>query len=205
MTDELKKQVEALIFSCGRWISLEELSTLIGNVSKEVVIDILEQLQKEYNERDTPLMVAGEGDMWKLTIREAYIDVVRKINPNTELSKTIMETLAVVAWKQPILQSEVIHIRTNKAYDHISELEKLGFLIKERYGRTYMLKLTKKFLDYFDLKDQKAARELFSGFKDAEVTEEQKKVEEYEHEDKEKRVEEEAKGNEEETIYLKNI
>jgi len=124
------------------------------------------------------LMIFDEGELWRFTTKEAYLPLVRKINPNTELSKTMMETLAVIAWKQPILQSEVIHIRTNKAYEHISELEKMQFLVKEKYGRTYLLKLSQKFYDYFDLEGEQAARELFKQFKGK--GEEQKKVGEFE-------------------------
>ncbi len=245
---ELKKQVEALLFACGRKISVEELTNLLPNVNQDLVKETLQTLQNEYNEKDSSLMITDEGELWKFTIREKYIDVVRKINPHTELSKTMMETLAVVAWKQPILQSEVIHIRTNKAYEHISELEKMSFLVKEKYGRTYMLKLTQKFFDYFDLRDANAARGLFREFKDEDMKEQQKKVEEfekqegensegaenkevskvdqeeseqvndnntnnneenkmaeenleYEHPDKEERLEKEIKGEEEETVY----
>ena len=164
--DEVAKQVEALLFACGRKISVEELQVLLGTSSQQVVVDALNELKQSYAQKNSALMIFDEGELWKFTTKEPYLPLVRKINPNTELSKSMMETLAVVAWKQPILQSEVIHIRTNKAYEHVSELEKMQFLIKERYGRTYLLKLTQKFYDYFDLEGEQQARELFSEFKD---------------------------------------
>ena len=70
--------------------------------------------------------------------------------PDTEMTKSVMETLAVIAWKQPIIQADVIKIRTNKAYEHIKELVGMGFVTSEKFGRTKKLKLTQKFLDYFD-------------------------------------------------------
>jgi len=75
------------------------------------------------------------------------------------------------------MQSDVIRIRTNKAYDHIGELEKMGFLSKERHGRSYILKLSQKFYDYFDLRNDVDVRNLFKHIKDIEP--EQKKVAEY--------------------------
>lgn len=170
MTNELKHQIEALLFASGRKMTLEELKMHLTLSSAAVIREALEQLQKEYEERQSPVMLVQEGDFWKLTTREKYLPLVRKINPNTELTKTMMETLAVIAWKQPITQSEVIAIRTNKAYDHIAELEKMGFLVKEKYGRTFMLKLTQKFFDYFDLRDAQAARDLFQHIKESEET-----------------------------------
>lgn len=175
MVNELKNQIEALLFACGRKMTLDELKLHLP-ASSAAIKEATAELQKEYTDRESPVMIVQEGDSWKLTTREKYLSLVRKINPNTELTKTMMETLAVIAWKQPITQSEVIAIRTNKAYEHITELEKMGFLVKEKYGRTFMLKLTQKFFDYFDLRDAQAAREMFSHIKESEET--QRKLEE---------------------------
>ncbi len=174
--NEVKNQIEALLFASGRKMTIEELKMHLTISSASAIKDALEQLQKEYDEQQSSIMLVQEDNFWKLTTREKYLPLVRKINPNTELTKTMMETLAVIAWKQPITQSEVIAIRTNKAYEHIAELEKMGFLIKEKYGRTFMLKLTEKFFDYFDLRDAQAAREMFKHIKGSEET--QKKLEE---------------------------
>jgi len=122
------------------------------------------------------MMVLEEGTAWKMTVREGYLQTVRKITPYMEFSKTLMETLAVVAWKQPIMQSDVIKIRTNKAYEHIGELQEMGFLAKERHGRSFLLKLSQKFYDYFDLRDDVDVRNLFKHIKDVEP---QKKMDEY--------------------------
>jgi segregation and condensation protein B len=149
-------------------MSLAELHVHVASTTKEELLDALLALQKDYTSGESSLMLVQEGDLWKLTVREKYMELVRKITPHTELTKTVMETLAVVAWKQPITQSEVIRIRTNKAYEHIDELEKMGFLIKEKYGRTFLLKLTQKFFDYFDLRDAQAARDLFKHIRDQE-------------------------------------
>ncbi|MBI3033381.1 SMC-Scp complex subunit ScpB [Candidatus Woesearchaeota archaeon] len=198
---DLRNQLEALLFACGKKISVEELQFLIGNLPLEVIKENLEALQRSYEERNSPLMIMEENDGWKLTAREKYLPLVQKINPHTELSKTIMETLAVIAWKQPIMQSEVIHIRTNKAYEHIDELEKMGFIGKEKYGRTYIIKLTQKFFDYFDLSNNAAAREVF---KDIKVDEElQKKMDEFKEEElaKNKEIEDTEKT---EDIYKKD-
>jgi len=57
----------------------------------------------------------------------------------------------VIAWKYPIVQSDLIKIRHNKAYDHIKMLSEREFIAKEKSGRTYKIKLTPKFFEYFDL------------------------------------------------------
>ena len=164
---ELIKRLEAILFAVGRAVSERELTEL-AQASLEHVHSALIELKKQYKDRESPLMIMEEGDAWKLTVHETYMSSVERINPHTELGKSILETLAVIAWKQPATQSEVIKIRTNKAYEHISELERLGFVSKEKHGRTFYVKVTGKFFDYFDLPKDKGVKEIFKDIKDVE-------------------------------------
>jgi segregation and condensation protein B len=160
--EELKKKVEALLFSAGTKLEFEEIRRLC-RAKEDELKQVLEELKKEINDKDSSLMLVEEANSWKLTVRERYLNIVRKIVSQTELSKSIMETLAVIAWKYPVLQSEVIKIRTNKAYDHLNELEELGYISRQKYGRTKLIKLTQKFFDYFDLPPDKL-KEVFKDF-----------------------------------------
>ncbi|MEM4267666.1 MAG: SMC-Scp complex subunit ScpB [Candidatus Woesearchaeota archaeon] len=169
---EVKKGIEALLFASGRAMSIDELAMLLRIKSADIIREQVLELKKEYERRDSPIVVMEEGERWKLTTHEKYLPIVARINPNTELSKTLLETLAVIAWKQPILQSEVIRIRTNKAYEHITQLEEMGFLTKEKYGRTQLLKLTQKFFEYFDLQGRKDLQHLFEEVKEEKKAEE---------------------------------
>ncbi|MDP2750684.1 MAG: SMC-Scp complex subunit ScpB [Nanoarchaeota archaeon] len=156
------RTVEAILFSYGKRVHIEELSKLCRcRQNPEIIKEALNLLKQEYDEKQNALMVIEDGDLWKLTTRERFSNVVSKIVPHTELSKTILETLAILAWKAPMRQSELIEIRTNKAYDHVNELVDSGFISKEKYGRTYILKLTQKFFDYFDLKTVEDAHKMF--------------------------------------------
>ncbi len=166
MSDIIKK-VEAVLFAVGRAISIQELSDLTKESQNDLNV-ALHELKDQYVKRGSPLLVIQEGDAWKLTVHEQYLPIVQQISPHTELSKSVLETLAVIAWKQPSKQSDVIKIRTNKAYEHIDELERLGFVSKEKYGRTFLLKVTGKFFDYFDLRSDAAVREIFKNVKDVE-------------------------------------
>ncbi|MEM3373717.1 MAG: SMC-Scp complex subunit ScpB [Candidatus Woesearchaeota archaeon] len=156
-----KNMIEALLFASGRYMSIETLMNLTKAENKEIIIEIINQLKGEYDSRESPLMIVEEKDGFKLTVREQYLPLVRKIVSETELPKTILETLAVIAWKNPAKQSEIIQIRHNKAYDHIEELEELGFIKKEKKGRSFILKLTDKFYDYFDIDGVKDIKDVF--------------------------------------------
>ena len=146
----LKHKAEALLFSSGRRMSVEELSNLCKRKDVEVQI-ALEELMKDYQEKNSSLEVVNENRYWKITIKDEHLPLVKEIVTKTELSKTLMETLAVIAFKYPIKQSELIHIRTNKAYDHLRELEDMGYITRIKHGRSKLIKLTEKFFDYFQL------------------------------------------------------
>lgn len=162
MVEDLKKRVEAILFSAGRRMEFEEIRRLCRAKEDELKA-ILQELKQEYEAKDSSIMLVEEGNFWKLTIKEKYLNIVRRIVTQTELSKSIMETLAVIAWKYPVLQADVIKIRTNKAYDHLNELEELGYISRQKYGRTKLIKLTQKFFDYFDLPEDKL-KEVFKDF-----------------------------------------
>jgi segregation and condensation protein B len=157
MPDEIRNKIEAILFSCGRKISIDEIAKLSG-LSKNVVRNKLVELQNVYSSDEFSMMIHDEGELWKMTVKEKYMSLVRSIVAETELPKAILETLAVIAWKAPILQSDVVKLRNNKAYEHVGELETAGFIIKERLGRSYKLKLAQKFFNYFDVDNIKALR-----------------------------------------------
>ena len=160
---EILTKVEAILFSCGRRISYDEISKIINKSPAEIKKAVL-ALKHQYSERNTSLVVIDYENSAKLTVKEQHLGTVRKINPETEMSKSLIETLAVIAWKNPCLQSDVVKIRTNKAYNDISELEQLGFITKEKKGRSFLLRLTAKFYSYFDLKTDKDITNLFNKF-----------------------------------------
>ena len=194
---DLKKKVEALLFSSGKRMSIEEISKLC-HAEPEDIKQYLIELKKEYEEKDSSLMLIEEGNFWKLTVREKYLPIVQKIVTETELSKTILETLAVIAFKYPILQSDLIKIRTNKSYDHLNELEEAGYISRQKQGRTKLIKLTEKFFKYFDLPKDKLNEQFkdFGGIAKA-IEEKEQEIEKIK-EEQIKRAEE-AK-NEEENI-----
>lgn len=157
---ELKKQVEAILFASGKKVTYEELAR-ICNTGISSIKEVLNELKNDLEKSDSALFLTEEADGWKLTVREKFLATVQKLLPETELSKTLLETLAVIAWKHPCLQSDVIKIRTNKAYDHIKELEELGFITKEKKGRSYLLKVTNKFREYFELPGHEDIKKVF--------------------------------------------
>lgn len=162
--ESTKHQVEALLFSAGKHLDVETLASLTGHTPQEIK-QALHALKDEYNAREGALMVVDEGTSWKLHVRERYLHLVRKIVSDTELPRPVLETLAVAAYKSPCLQSEVIKTRGQNAYEHLAVLLDMGFLTREKHGRSFLLKLTDKFFEYFEVEGDKGIRELFKDIK----------------------------------------
>ena len=155
----IKQKVEAILFSVGSRISLQDI-TRLARSNEDAVKEALIELKQKYGHPEHSLILTEDNGYWKLAVRDNYMPVVKKIVTETELSKTVLETLAVIAFKYPIKQSDLIHIRTNKAYDHLKELEHLGFISRKKHGRTNLIKLSEKFFQYFNLPEEKLKQHL---------------------------------------------
>jgi len=153
--DADEKKVEAVIFAVGKEITSERISSLCSLDAKKVE-EIMKKLAVDYAAKDNSLKIVEKENGWKLTVRDEFVPLVSSIVSSTELERPLMETLAVIAWKYPIVQSDIIRLRSPAAYEHMRQLQEQGFIAKERSGRTYKIKLTKKFFEYFDLPSEEA-------------------------------------------------
>ncbi len=148
---EYKNKVEAILFTTGRFLTLEEISSFSGVASLGYLKQILDEIKEDYKKRDGALEIVNENNKWKLNIKKDYLYLTEKLLTTTELDRPTQETLAIIAYKQPSIQVEVVNMRGNKSYDHIKKLKDEGFITAEKFGRTRLLKLTNKFYDYFDV------------------------------------------------------
>lgn len=163
---ELKKRLEAILFASGKGVSESDLVDYTDSKLKEVK-KALEELQKEYDEKDSSLAITQTEDKWKLTVKGKYTLDVQKIVSETELPKPILKTLALVAYKSPVLQADIINMRGQGAYDHIKVLVKQKLITKDEEGRSYILKITDKFYNYFDVEGDEDIKEMFEKLRSA--------------------------------------
>ena len=150
-----EKKIEAILFAVGKEITSERIASLCS-MDIPAVDATLQKLSDEYSQRDHSLHLIKKENGWKLTVRDEFVPLVSTLVSSTEVERPLMETLAIIAWKYPILQADVIKLRGPVAYEHMRELENRGYVEKERFGRSYKIKLTKKFFEYFDLPSDEA-------------------------------------------------
>ena len=141
----LASKIEAVLYLKGRPIGLKELAELARD-EPEQVRAALATLTASYAQRDTALEVVEQSGRYCLQLRPALADLVKNMLP-VNLSTATLRTLATIALKKRILQSELVDLRGSGAYDHIKELLAQDFIERRRQseGRSYWLTLSEKF------------------------------------------------------------
>lgn len=141
--------VEAALFSAGKPLSIEEIATQT-NLSPEAVKEACKELAKEYDGRDTVLEVGKAGAKWAMQVRPQASEPATKFAP-PEIPSKLLKTLALIAYHQPMKQSELVDMIGTKVYDHVPELVGRGLVKAREEGVTKILVTTALFPEYFGL------------------------------------------------------
>ncbi len=141
----LPARLEAILYLKGRPLTLQELAALSGVSASEAEQGLL-ILIAGYAQRDTALEINHANGRYGLQLRPGLGDLVRDLLP-VDLSTAALRTLATIALKKRILQSDLVDLRGSGAYDHIKELIAQNFIERKRQsdGRSYWITLTEKF------------------------------------------------------------
>ena len=144
-------RLEAILYLKGRPVSLSELASLSGLGPEEAELALI-TLMADYAHRDTALEIFQDGQTYSLQLRQGLNDLVQVLLP-VDLSTAALRTLATIALKKRILQSDLVELRGSGAYDHIKELIAQNFIERKRQsdGRSYWLTLSEKFHRTFAL------------------------------------------------------
>ena len=149
-TENLKK-IEAALFLSARFLNLQEL-VLLTDINPLMLRELIEKLIEKYNKEDSAIEIVVKENMWKMDVAKEYVGMVNKLaTGSSEFTKAEQETLAVIAYKQPVKQSIIINIRGNKAYEHIKHFIEVGLVFAKKISHTKELKLSDDFFDYFHL------------------------------------------------------
>jgi segregation and condensation protein B len=146
--EEKKAIVEAALFMSPEPIGIDKISK-IASIDLGTALSLVNELMAEYENRPGVEIVRLEGGKYKMQVKTKYLHYVKELAMSVEMSKAVIKTLALIAFNQPIKQSEVVKIRGNKAYDQIKELLDKGFIKTRKFRNTLLLETTKKFDDYF--------------------------------------------------------
>jgi segregation and condensation protein B len=145
------KKVEAALFISARFLNLQEL-VMLTDINPLMLKELIEKLTLKYNREESAIEIIVKDNMWKMDVRQEYVSMINKLaTGSAEFTKSEQETLAVIAYKQPVKQSVIINIRGNKSYEHIKHFIDIGLVVSKRVGHTLELKLSDDFFEYFHL------------------------------------------------------
>ncbi|MBT4376622.1 SMC-Scp complex subunit ScpB [archaeon] len=148
---ENMKLLEAVFFISGRYLTMQEIISLT-DLSPLVIDELVGKLKEKYNKDDSAIEIVERDCMWKMDVRPEYTYIINKLaTGSSEFTKAEQETLAIIAYKQPIKQSIIVRIRGNKAYEHIHKFKSLNLLRAKKEGHTNILTLSDEFYDYFNV------------------------------------------------------
>lgn len=153
----LKGRIEAILFVAGEAVSLKDMAKALTVGEKELK-SALEEIGSEYDYEQRGFMLKRFGDKVQLATRPLYAeDVLRLLQPvqQQSLSQAAMETLAVVAYKQPVTRAEVEQIRGVKCDYSLQSLTAKGLIAeagrKDTIGRPILYATTDTFLSHFGI------------------------------------------------------
>ena len=158
--DELKPITESLIFVSEDPMSLKQLEALLEGESAEDIEAACQQLMEEFNARGGGLEMRLIAGGYRISTRPEFSEYVRrylKSQPSARLSLAALETLAVIAYKQPITIPEILEIRGVTSTSAIKTLLDRRLIVarghKQVVGRPMMYGTSKEFLLHFGLSD----------------------------------------------------
>jgi segregation and condensation protein B len=150
MEMSLKARIEAVLFITAQALEVKDIAEILKE-EDDVIEEALLELIMDYSAREGALEIDDENG-YILQVKQDYMDIVEQLCP-VELKPSVLKTLTIIALKEPIRQSYLKELRSN-AYEHVQELLKMGLVSRHRdkNGRSFNLKTTPKFAEYFKLK-----------------------------------------------------
>jgi len=156
---DIKPQVEALLFVAEEPLPPKKIAEIIGSDSKEVRRVLLE-LQQEYAKKEHGLQIVEIAKGYQFSTKPEMAGVVEKMfagEKSYTLSQAALETLAIIAYRQPVTRIDIEAIRGVKVGAVLETLQKRRLIRsvgrKDAPGRPVLYGTTKEFLRYFGLKD----------------------------------------------------
>ncbi len=154
---EAKRVIEAALLTAGEPLALAELKKLfVEEPANDTLRDILDELARDWEGRSVELVNVASG--WRFRARPEYHRFIERLNPQKppRYSRAVMETLAIIAYRQPVTRGDVEDIRGVVVSTHIIKaLEARGWIDvvghREVPGRPELFATTRQFLDDLNL------------------------------------------------------
>jgi segregation and condensation protein B len=157
--DKLKPIIESMLFVSDTPLTVDHIRSVLETEDRNTIRSVLTSLAKEYDAQKRGFFLSEVAGGFQLRTRPEYRQWARRIKQSkpARLSRAAMETLAIVAYKQPVLRSDVENLRGVDCGGTLRTLLERGVIRvlgrKDLPGRPLVYGTSKRFLEMFDLKD----------------------------------------------------
>jgi len=144
--------IEAALFLSNKPLALVDLAITANNIRVNEAKRLVEQLKKEYDERQSAVEIAlaPNGEI-ALQVRPQFLAPVARLSKQVEMTRKSSKMLGLIAKKGQMLQSELKKYFRGEIYAYVHELKELDYITSEKHGNTRLLKPTKKFHETFQM------------------------------------------------------
>ncbi|MBI2579412.1 MAG: SMC-Scp complex subunit ScpB [Candidatus Aenigmarchaeota archaeon] len=162
MSDKNLALLEAVLFTTSEPMRIEDLQKIM-KIRKDSIEKLLGILEMKYSSLESGIRLSSAGG-YKLMVKDEFIDKVSDLTPHSDLSRGLLRVLSIIAYHEPISQSDIVKVVGNRTYDYVKELEQRGLIKTEKKSRTKVLVTTPHFEEYFGAKKHEIKKEFEESF-----------------------------------------
>jgi len=147
-----KRLVESVLFSASNPVTINEIkeaTKLTPNKIKKTIAELIQDYNVERKD-ETSMEVVKAGDKYAMQVKKKFSDQSVMI-ARPEIENNLLKTLTLIAFHQPLKQSNLRRMIGTKAYEHVDELSSMKLIHSKKHGSTEMLTTTKLFPEYFGI------------------------------------------------------
>jgi len=155
----MKKTIEALLFVSQGPLTIDGIQKVLEQSTPEEILAAINELNSEYSERQSPIEIIEIAGGWQMATKKEYAPFIKKMykkETTIKLSNSAMETLAIIAYKQPVTRGEMEQIRGVESSGVVRTLIEKNLVRicgkKDTVGNPVLYGTTQQFLIYFGLK-----------------------------------------------------
>ncbi len=148
--------LEAVLFTTSEPLSIDELQKLL-KMRRDEIEKMLAKLREKYSSPEHGFRLSEAGG-YRLIVKEDFVEKVSHLTPHADISRGLLRVLSIIAYHEPIKQSDIVKVIGNRTYEYVKELESRGLVRSERKSRTKVLVTTQHFEEYFGAKKEEIKR-----------------------------------------------
>ncbi|MDI6721903.1 MAG: SMC-Scp complex subunit ScpB, partial [Candidatus Aenigmarchaeota archaeon] len=155
---------EAILFTTAEPLAIESIQKIM-KIRKDAIEKLLHRLEDKYSSPESGIMISNVGG-YKLVVKDEFTESVSNLTPHSDLSRGLLRVLSIIAYHEPISQSDIVKVIGNRTYDYIKDLESRNLIKTEKKSRTKVIVTTPLFEQYFGAKKHEIKKEFEESVED---------------------------------------